>query len=249
MHPSDYTPKAIFFDLDETLVENKIPVADLFARMYFDFEEQLGSDNKKIFFEALRAEIGSLWNSMFDSEETPEQLLVNAFARAIGSIEAIAPPQRDTLAAQMLDRYVYLSSNNVVLHNGALETLARLSERGYITGLITNGIERIQLGKIHQLELHKRVDHVNVSAQARAHKPHAPVFEMALEKAGIAASHAWQIGDHPTNDVAGAIRAGMGGVFYNPKQHELERAFAQLTERPTHEIHQLTELLDLLDPL
>lgn len=245
MNHANTLPKAIFFDLDETLVENKIPVPDLFARMFFDFEHELGADNQARFFAALRAKIGSLWNTMFDSSQSPEQLLVHAFTDAIATIDAIGETQRRRLAADMLARYTQLSSNNVVLHDGALETLATLSERGFITGLITNGIEQIQLGKIHQLGLHEKVDHVNVSAQARAHKPHAPVFEMALNKAGVTAEQAWQVGDHATNDVAGAIRVGMGGVFFNPHQHAIEDAFAELPERPNHVVHHLLEVLEI----
>lgn len=247
MSPTTTLPKAIFFDLDETLVENKIPVPDLFARMYFDFEHQLGAENQARFFTALRANIGSLWNTMFDSELSPEQLLIQSFKEAIGTIESIGSAERRKLAEDMLARYTYLSSNNVVLHDGALETLATLAERGFITGLITNGIEQIQLGKIHQLGLHEKVDHVNVSAQARAHKPFAPVFEMALAKASVNPDQAWQIGDHATNDVAGAIRVGMGGVFFNPKKLELDAAFANLDERPNFVIHHLLDVLKLTD--
>jgi FMN phosphatase YigB (HAD superfamily) len=54
------------------------------------------------------------------------------------------------------------------------------------------------------------------------------------------------IGDHPTNDVAGGMRAGMAGVYYNPKFHSLETAFAELTERPNYTINSLSELNDLL---
>ncbi|MBL4674441.1 MAG: hypothetical protein JKX81_19425, partial [Arenicella sp.] len=63
--------KAVFFDLDETLIKNKIPVRELFARMYFDFEEQLGANNKEVFFTALRVEAAKLWSSMFESQISP----------------------------------------------------------------------------------------------------------------------------------------------------------------------------------
>ena len=108
-------------------------------------------------------------------------------------------------------------------------------------------MERVQLGKIHKLEADKAVDHVIVSAQARAHKPHQPVFRMALSAAGVRASQACQIGDHPTNDVAGAIRAGMSGIFYNPKQRCINEAFADLEERPTHVIRSLGDVLSWVE--
>ena len=146
----------------------------------------------------------------------------------------------------MFEHYLSLSANNVVFHDGAQRTLSELRERGIVTGLITNGIEQVQLGKVRKLNLQDQVDYVTVSAQARAHKPYAPVFELALKRANVKASQAIQVGDHATNDVAGAIRAGLGGVFYNPNTHRIEEAFAQLDERPTHHIYHLSEVLDLI---
>jgi len=146
----------------------------------------------------------------------------------------------------MFDRFLTISASNVVPSAGALETLQSLRQNGFITGIITNGIERVQLSKIHALSLRKHVDHVIVSAQARAHKPDNRVFELALSKANICPSEAWQVGDHPENDVAGAIRAGMSGVFYDPDQNRLATAFDDLDERPCHTICDLRTTLPLL---
>ncbi len=238
--------KAVFFDLDETLIENKIPVRDLFARMYFDFEEQLGAENKDLFFSALRENAANLWNTMFTTEIAPEQQFVDCFAHCVEATGIASSVAAQSIGQNMFDHYESLSSNNVVFHDGAVELMGELTNRGIITGLITNGMEQIQLGKVHALDIHNKVDHVTVSAQARAHKPHAPVFNLALQRAGVAAEHAIQVGDHATNDVAGAIRAGLGGVYYNPRQLLLDESFAELPERPTHHIHHLSEVLNLI---
>lgn len=238
--------KAVFFDLDETLIENKIPVRELFARMYFDFEEQLGANNKELFFSNLREHAATLWGTMFETDIAPEQQFVNCFAKCVEATDSARGDQALAIGRNMFDHYESLSSNNVVFHDGAVELIAELNARGVITGLITNGMEQIQLGKIHALDIHNKVDHVTVSAQARAHKPHAPVFNLALTRAGVSAEHAIQVGDHATNDVAGAIRAGLGGVFYNPGELVLEESFAGLTERPTHHIKHLNQVLDFV---
>lgn len=239
-------PRAIFFDLDETLVKNRIPVVALFGEMYHQFSSELGSDNQEAFFAALRVHAKALWNTMFDHETSPEQQFISCFKDAIISANAPIIKDPSILAHDMFDRYKQLSSNNVVLHHDALATLASLRQLGFITGIITNGMEEIQLGKIHVLELQDKVDHVVVSAQARAHKPNKEVFDLALSRAAINANQAWQIGDHPTNDVAGAIRADMRGVFYNPKQQAVETAFATLSERPDHVIESLAQVIGLV---
>jgi len=238
--------KAVFFDLDETLIENRISVRDLFARMYFDFQEQLGPENQEVFFTQLRTQAPLLWSTMFDSALSPEEQFVNCFAQCIQSANRASEEEAKRLGQNMFDHYLALSADNVVFHDGAQETLAQLRKQGIITGLITNGMEQVQLNKVHSLQIQDQVDYVTVSAQARAHKPHAPVFELALSRAGIRAEHAIQIGDHATNDVAGGIRAGLGGVFYNPKKLDLEESFKGLDERPTHHIHHLSEVLNLI---
>ncbi len=238
--------KAVFFDLDETLIENKIPVRELFARMYFDFEGQLGEQNKELFFATLREQAANLWGSMFNTEVAPEQQFVDCFAKCVEATGVANGRDALSIGQNMFDHYESLSSSNVIFHDGAVELIAELNNRGLITGLITNGMEQIQLGKVHALDIHNKVDHVTVSAQARAHKPHAPVFELALKRAGVSAEHAIQIGDHATNDVAGAIRAGLGGVFYNPNNLSVEESFADLPERPTHHIKHLAEVLSFV---
>lgn len=238
-------PNAIFFDLDETLIENKMSILELFERMYLDFVQQLGSENQKRFFDALRSNAAGLWESMFDSQITPEQKFTRCFEQSILATRTLSARQSKKLANEMFEHYLDLATNNVVLNDGALDTLAQLSNRGVITGIITNGMEQVQLGKIHRLDLQNRVDHVTVSAQARAHKPHRPVFDLALTRAQVSADKAWQVGDHAANDVAAAVRIGMGGVFYNPSLLDIDEIFAELDERPTHVIKHLIQVLDI----
>lgn len=239
-------PKAIFFDLDETLVENVTSIQDLFANIYGDFNRDLGEHNRDAFFTTLRPIIGGFWNSMFLRDETPEQLLCQAFTDSILALNMHTNEQSKVLGERMFEQFCYNSRNNVRFHEGAEHTLEQLRNQGFTTGIITNGIERLQLGKIEQLDLQHKVDHVIVSAQARAHKPHAKVFELALQRANASAEHAWQIGDHATNDVAGAIRAGMSGVFYDPDGSRRAHAFNELNEDPTHTINDLREILEIV---
>jgi len=238
-------PKAIFFDFDETLAANRIPIRNLFAQMYHQYTEQLGEENQDDFFTALRENAGRLWNSMFETQKSPESQLINCFTDSILSLNIMKEHSASQLAETMFNKFIELSVNNVRLQHDTLETLAELNANGFVTGIITNGIEQVQLSKIHSLDLHNKVDHLIVSAHARAHKPHAKVFNLALDKAGVNADQAWQVGDHPTNDVAGAIRAGLSGVYYNPNNLLLEDMFTELKESPTHVVKELNEVVSL----
>lgn len=238
--------KAVFFDLDETLVENKLSVTETFKQMYTDYKEELGSHNGSAFFAELSTQVQTLWDNMFIHKRSPERQLIECFEHCIAVIDSVPSARRLSLAQDMFDHLTHLSARNVKIRDHAESVIEELNSRGYITGIITNGIEQIQLSKIHCLKLQKQVDHITVSAQASAHKPHRSVFELALIKAGVDASQAWHVGDHPTNDVAGAVRAGLGGIYYNPKRYKTDIAFSGIEERPTHTIDRLSEVLVLL---
>lgn len=238
-------PVAIFFDLDETLIENKLPIRKLFERVYHDFDQRLGTDNQTVFFEVLRHNAAGLWGTMFDSQTSPEQQLAECFEKSILATDALPPDQARSLSREMFEHFLELATSNIALNDGAIDTLTSLSNHGFITGIITNGIEQIQLGKIHKLGLEQEVDHVTVSAQARAHKPHRPVFDLAVSRAQVSVDKAWQVGDHAANDVAAAVRIGMGGVFYNPDLLDIEESFAEFSERPTHTITHLRDVLGI----
>ncbi|MEO0367161.1 MAG: HAD family hydrolase [Pseudomonadota bacterium] len=237
-------PKCIFFDLDETLVENKRTVPELFVDVYADQAEILGSENQERFFTTLREHAGGLWESMFDSNDSPESLFADCFIQSVAALGFDSGESTD-LGNAMINRYQQLSAANVQLYDDAISTINQLREQGFQVGIITNGIEKIQQGKIDAVKLEDHVNHVTISAQARAHKPHAPVFELALSRANCGPSEAWQVGDHATNDVAGAIRMGMKGVFYDPNGNRRATAFDELEVEPSHTIARLSKVLEL----
>jgi len=243
------TPRALFFDFDETLASNSKPIQQLFAEMYYQFSDHLGTENRDVFFSSLRENARNLWTEMFHHTKSPEQQFVACFAATLGTLDSLLEANTEPLANAMFKSFVELSKTNVALQDGASDVLRILRENGFITGIITNGIEQIQLAKIHALGLQDQVDHIIVSAQARAHKPHIDVFNLALERASIEPNHAWQIGDHALNDVAGAIRAGMSGIFFNPKNDNLKDIFKDIAESPTHTINHLLEIPELVSAL
>jgi len=237
---------AVFFDLDETLIQNNIPVRSLFPRVFADFQDALGMENRKAFFDVLQAQVQGLWLNMFDSDTSPEQQLITCFIKAINNTKAISPTKSPGLAKAMVLHFFELGSKNVELHEGALETLSALRKKKVTVGIITNGIERLQTGKINRLGLNKYVDNITISSEARAHKPDKAIFDLALSRANVHADNAWFVGDHVTNDVEGAINAGMSSVYYNPKNLHVEKSFAGVIERPNYTINHLTELLEYL---
>ncbi len=99
-------------------------------------------------------------------------------------------------------------------------------------GVITNGnadVRRLGLADYFQFAL--------CAEELGVGKPDPKPFEAALARAGVAAEHAVHIGDHPSDDIAGAQAAGLRAIWFNP----LGRLW-EAPSRPDAEIRSLAEL-------
>jgi putative hydrolase of the HAD superfamily len=90
------------------------------------------------------------------------------------------------------------------------------------------------------------VDGVVASASVGADKPARAVFDAALELAGCGAGDAVHVGDSPTNDVAGAMAAGIRAVLVRRGEPRIDELPADRAIAPVATIASLTELPGLI---
>ena len=111
--------------------------------------------------------------------------------------------------------------------------------RDYSLGVVTNGnadVRRIGLG--HHFKFVLCAEDIGIA------KPDARLFHEALLRGGVAAGAAVHVGDHPGDDIAGAQKAGLRAVWFNPggKHWDGDKA-------PDDEIGCLSELPAVLKTL
>jgi epoxide hydrolase-like predicted phosphatase len=89
------------------------------------------------------------------------------------------------------------------------------------TGLISNAWSGLRdlLAKEKLLDL---FDTVIISAEVRAVKPSAKIYELALEQAKVSAEEAVFVDDAPEN-VAACQKVGMTGILFNDPEKSLDR--------------------------
>ena len=135
---------------------------------------------------------------------------------------------------------------------GAQEALLRLRAR-YRLVVATNAADspaadvRLALARVG---LDEYVDDVISSADVGDHKPNYAFFRAALLLEGdrglpLDPRRAVMVGDGTTNDIAGAQRAGMRTIWYNPTK----RRFPDGAQPPDAVIRKLTELPAAVDRL
>ena len=104
----------------------------------------------------------------------------------------------------------WLARNEVTLFAGVLESLEQLATN-FSLGTISNGnadVNHIGLGKYFDFS-------VNVS-NAGVAKPEPEIFHHAMRLADCKTNEILHIGDHPQQDVLGALNAGLFAIWYNP---------------------------------
>jgi putative hydrolase of the HAD superfamily len=95
------------------------------------------------------------------------------------------------------------------------ETIAVLNElqqNGIALGIISNFDSRID-SVLKALKLDGYFQTVTISTAVGAAKPDGQIFQAALGQANYDAGQAWHVGDSRKEDVAGAIAAGLRGIW------------------------------------
>ena len=93
--------------------------------------------------------------------------------------------------------------------------LQALRKKGIVTGVITNGPSYLQNHKMDESGLRPYLDLVIVSGDVGVHKPDPALFLYACDKVQLLPADCMYVGDHPVNDIAGALSAGMQAVRMN----------------------------------
>ena len=213
------TPRAIFFDMDDTLLDTSGGVAESWRATCAAFAGDLGCDAEAL-NTAIRRQMLEFWKDEAAVEHWRTRLH-DARAHNIGV--ALTANQLDASHAQRLsDRYWDEQSNRMKLFDDAFETLDLLRAEGYRLALLTNGPAEMQRWKLGRFPIAERFDVVVIEGEFGYGKPDARVFQLALASVGAAAAEAWHVGDNLYADIGGAQRAGIHATWIHRDRLELK---------------------------
>lgn len=112
----------------------------------------------------------------------------------------------------------------------ATEPLLQALAARYMLGALSNGNACLQA-----IGLHPFFAFHLAGEDFPAAKPAPDMFLAALQRAGVAASEAVHIGDHPVDDIAGASEAGLASIWVNLTGQSWPLAHCA----PSREVHSL----------
>ena len=203
--------KAIFFDFYNTLVRFWPPLDQIQQAACQEFGFDLEADALKYGYS-----VADLYfnreNEVKPLADRTEEERLSFFTRYEQILlENAGLPVSPDLARQIWQVAIGVPKDFVAFDD-TLDSLARLKNKGYRIGLITN--LRRDMGQLcRDLGLSPFLDFCLTSAEAGAEKPSPAIFAAALERAGVRPGEAVHVGDQPRSDLVGAKGAGLYAVL------------------------------------
>ncbi|MDO4357854.1 MAG: HAD family hydrolase [Clostridia bacterium] len=236
-------PKAIFFDLDDTLIASD-PVAPIaWERSYVAFVNRYApAFSVDALHEArLRAD-AEFWSDP-ERNEWGRAHIDEARRRILRASLASLYFSDASAADAIADQFARLLTEMIHLLPGARDALASLRRLGLRLALVTNGDSRIQRAKIAQFDLDGYFEAIFIDTEIGFRKPDPRMFTHALRVMDLHPSEVWMVGDKLSRDVLGARRAGIFAVWNDYRQIGLP---ANAPAIPDLIIHSVAELPDIL---
>lgn len=258
--------KAVFFDLDDTLLWDQKSVKEAFVSTCLTAQEKCGVD-PRLLEEAVRKEarelyasyetypftqmIGinpfeGLWGNFLDDEDNFRKMKEmvpgyrrEAWTRGLATL-GIDDPE---FGYELGELFPAERRKTPFVYEDTFPVLDKLKGK-YKLLLLTNGSPDLQNTKLEITpEIAPYFDYILISGAFGRGKPDPSIFEHALEVMSIEKDEAIMVGDNLMTDILGASRAGIKSVWINRHNKERNEVI------PDYEIHHLEELLPILEKL
>lgn len=238
-------PRAILFDLDDTILSAFGQAADQWQRVIACFAEQLTHHVSDEAIAAIQDYSRWLWADAARHKhwrhhigEARRHIVESAFAQLAASGGAVSPP-RD-LCHAIADRFNEIQDAELRMFPGAHETLDGLKEQGVRLALVTNGAAAPQRRKVERFALAHRFDHIQIEGEHGFGKPEETAYRHALDALGVGPNDAWMVGDNLEWEVVAPQRLGIYAIWYDGYGIGLPPGSSA---RPDRIIRKLPELL------
>lgn len=189
-------------DLDGTLFDfgatERIALKELFDHIGIEWDEA----NRTIYHE----KNNQCWRDYENGLITMEMLKIRRIRDFYEALGIESDVEKDSVL------YIEFLSRHGIPIDGALETLTRLKKK-YRIVLITNGITKIQRGRLSCIRQEEFFDDVIISEVIGVQKPQKEYFDYAMTKAECPKAECLVIGDGLNSDIKGGREYGLD-TFY-----------------------------------
>lgn len=204
-------PKAIIFDLDDTILDTTLSADRLWSRTAEQFADRAGVD-AAAFDRQMKLSREWFWSDpernrvgRLDLDKARAGCVEHALRELNASDTALA----DEIAGWFTQRRITAMRP----FDGAIKAIKTLKQAGVKLALISNGKGETQREKVVRFELEPLFDCIILEGEFGAGKPDRRVFDHALKELGVEPGEAWMVGDNLHWEVAAPQALGMKGIW------------------------------------
>ncbi len=198
---SDLSPKFIYFDLDDTLLDHKKAEQNGLADVHKHFDVFNGIQLDEL-IDVYHDINRGLWEKYGKGEIDRHILHRRRFEETFVELGVEA-----SLYAEAGKVYMNYYRNHWEWVEGAKEAFEAIRLK-YQTGIITNGFAETQWLKIDQFGFKKTTSQIVISEEVGVMKPHPKIFDHSTDLVGINRKDILYVGDSLSSDVRGGKAAG-----------------------------------------
>jgi putative hydrolase of the HAD superfamily len=238
-------PRAILFDLDDTILVAFGPAQSQWRRTIGVFADRLGPIEASLIAAAIEAASAELWSDPARHKYWRHRTTAarrRIVATALAGLAAAGHPVPPTAIGDALaDAYNALHDEELSLFPEAHDILDRLKVSGVKLALITNGAAEPQRAKVVRFALEHRFDHIQIEGEHGFGKPEERAYKHAMETLGVAPPETWMVGDNLEWEIEAPQRLGIYAIWHDGYGVGLP---ANSSIRPDRIIRRLSELLE-----
>lgn len=230
----------VLFDVDDTLFDfAQSEIIAFHATLSQPVLERIPDANLDEMYEHYKKISRKMWARVEQNRMNKDFLKVERFKRLFKKYKV------KKLDAQLIaDQYLSNLAKQAQLIEGALEVCTELKKHCRL-GLVTNGIDAVQRGRLERSGMGHLFDFMVVSEECGFAKPDTRIFKYTLEKALHSdVKTVLMVGDRLEADIHGANEAGITSCWFNPN-----KSIRKSKIEPHHEIHHLNDLLKIAKPI
>ena len=237
-------PKAILFDLDDTVIAAYGRPELAWAAVVAEFAGELGPLSQSEVVEAIGAAARTFWADPERHRIWRQKMAAARRAIVAAGFDRLGGAGRPILSAEfqqrLADRFSAYRNKSMRLFPDAHDTIDALRARGVKLALMTNGAGAHQREKVVRFELTHRFDHIQIEGEHGFGKPEERAYLHAMQALGVTAQETWMIGDNLEWEVEAPQRLGIYSIWIDVHGEGLP---AESAIKPDRIIRSLTELL------
>jgi putative hydrolase of the HAD superfamily len=239
-------PKAVLFDLDDTLLAFNNASDCAWEECCDDFiRNNTVSFTSRELLERLFKIRKWYWSDPFRNKKGRNDMK-NARREVFGyTLRDIGFYDNEKII-ETADSYTRLQETLWDLFDGTTDALQTLKNLNIRMAVVTNGTSDVQRGKLARFGITQFFDHIIIDTEVGASKPDVKIFQIALDKLTLDPSQVWMIGDNLVWDVEGPQRLGIFSVWNDFKREGLPENSAIIPDKTVCSVAELAAYIDTL---